>query len=143
MAVGSPALKAGVAVSVSGIDPALAGKWVISGSRHEFGAGAYRTSLEFTGRQDRSIQGLVEPGVRGAAERLPGVVIALVNDNDDPQDMGRVRLRFPWMGEDAESCWARVAMPGRRARTTASSGCPRWTTRCWSPSSTAIPRSRS
>jgi uncharacterized protein involved in type VI secretion and phage assembly len=26
--------------------------------------------------------------------------------------MGRVRLRFPWMGEDAVSFWARVAMPG-------------------------------
>jgi len=112
VAVGSPALKAGVAVSVSGIDPALAGKWVISGSRHEFGAGAYRTSLEFTGRQDRSILGLVSQGSAGTADRLPGVVTALVDDNADPQDLGRVRLRFPWMGEDAVSFWARVAMPG-------------------------------
>ena len=112
VAVGSPALKAGTAVSVSGIDPALAGKWVISGSRHEFGAGAYRTSLEFTGRQDRSILGLVSQGSAGTTERLPGVVIALVDDNDDPQNLGRVRLRFPWMGEDAVSFWARVAMPG-------------------------------
>ena len=112
VAVGSPALRAGTAVSVSGIDPALAGKWVISGSRHEFGAGAYRTSLDFTGRQDRSILGLVSQGTAGATERLPGVVIALVDDNDDPQAMGRVRLRFPWMGEDAVSFWARVAMPG-------------------------------
>ncbi len=112
VAVGSPALRAGTPVSVSGIDPALAGKWVISGSRHEFGAGAYRTALEFTGRQDRSILGLVSQGSAGAPERLPGVVIALVDDNDDPQAMGRVRLRFPWMGEDAVSFWARVAMPG-------------------------------
>ena len=112
VAVGSPALKAGTPVSVSGIDPALAGKWVISGSRHEFGAGAYRTSLEFTGRQDRSILGLVSQGSAGTTERLPGVVIALVDDNDDPQAMGRVRLRFPWLGEDAVSFWARVAMPG-------------------------------
>ena len=99
-------------MSVSGIDPALAGKWVISGSRHEFGAGAYRTSLEFTGRQDRSILGLVSQGTAGIPERLPGVVIALVDDIDDPQELGRVRLRFPWMGEDAVSFWARVAAPG-------------------------------
>lgn len=112
VAVGSPTLKAGTPVSVSGIDPALAGKWVISGSRHEFGVGAYRTSLEFTGRQDRSILGLVSQGAAGMSDRLPGVVIALVDDNDDPQAMGRVRLRFPWMGEDAVSSWARVAMPG-------------------------------
>jgi uncharacterized protein involved in type VI secretion and phage assembly len=43
---------------------------------------------------------------------MPGVAIALVDDNDDPDDLGRVRLRFPWMGEDAVSFWARVAMPG-------------------------------
>ena len=113
VAVGSPALKAGVAVSVSGIDPALAGKWVISGSRHEFGAGAYQTSLEFTGRQDRSILGLVSQGSAGTAgpaarrgDRAGG------RQRTTPQDMGRVRLRFPWMGEDAVSFWARVAMPG-------------------------------
>jgi phage protein D len=112
VAIGSPTLKAGTAVSVSGIDPALAGKWVISGSRHEFGAGPYRTALEFTGRQDRSILGLVSQGSSGTAERLPGVVMALVDDNDDPEKMGRVRLRYPWMGDEAVSFWARVAMPG-------------------------------
>jgi uncharacterized protein involved in type VI secretion and phage assembly len=110
--VGSAALKAGVAVSVAGVDPALSGKWLISGSRHEFGNGAYRTALEFTGRQDRSILGLVNQGSTAAPVRLPGVVIALVDDNDDPEKMGRVRLRYPWMGEDAVSYWARVAMPG-------------------------------
>jgi len=112
VAAGSPALKAGTPVNISGIDPALVGKWVISGSRHEFGAGAYKTSLEFTGRQDRSILGLVSQGSAGTTDRMPGVVIALVDDNDDPQAMGRVRLRFPWMGDEAVSFWARVAMPG-------------------------------
>ena len=61
---GSPDLKAGVAVSIGGVDPALAGKWVISGSRHEFGDGFYRTSLEFAGRQDRSVHGLLGQGRR-------------------------------------------------------------------------------
>jgi len=112
VAVGSAALRAGVAVSVAGVDPALSGKWLISGSRHEFGNGAYRTALEFTGRQDRSILGLVSQGSTAAPVRLPGVVIALVDDNADPEKMGRVRLRYPWMGEDAVSYWARVAMPG-------------------------------
>ena len=31
VAAGSPSLKAGVAVSIGGVDPALTGKWVISG----------------------------------------------------------------------------------------------------------------
>ena len=112
VAIGSAALKAGTAVTVSGIDPALVGKWVISGSRHEFGNGPYRTSLEFTGRQDRSILGLVSQGAPAGSDRIPGVVIAVVDDNDDPADLGRVRVRYPWLGDQAVSYWARLAMPG-------------------------------
>ena len=112
VAIGSAALKAGTPVSVSGIDPALAGKWVISGSRHEFGNGAYKTALEFTGRQDRSLLGLVSQGVPAGSDRIPGVVIAIVDDNDDPADLGRVRVRYPWLGDQAVSFWARLAMPG-------------------------------
>jgi uncharacterized protein involved in type VI secretion and phage assembly len=112
VAVGSSSLKAGTAVSISGIDPALAGKWVVSGSRHEFGNGAYKTALEFTGRQDRSILGLVSQGVPAGSDRIPGVVTAIVDDNDDPADLGRVRVRYPWLGDQAVSFWARLAMPG-------------------------------
>lgn len=115
VALGSPALKAGVAVSISGVDPALAGKWVVSSTRHEFGAGAYRTHLEFSGRQDRSLHGVVTnsmPGSTSALARAPGVVIGLVTNNEDPEDLGRVKLKFPWLSDDAESHWARVTMPG-------------------------------
>jgi phage protein D len=115
VALGSPALKAGVAVSISGVDPALEGKWAISSTRHEFGAGAYRTHLEFSGRQDRSLHGVVTnslPGSASGSARAPGVVVALVTNNEDPLDLGRVRLKYPWLSDDAESFWARVMMPG-------------------------------
>ena len=110
VATGSPDLKAGVAVSVGGVDPALAGKWVVSGSRHEFGDGMYRTSLEFTGRQDRSLHGLLSRG--GGADRINGVAVAIVSDNDDPEQAGRVRVSLPWLSADAVSDWARIAAPG-------------------------------
>ncbi|HEY6569127.1 MAG TPA: VgrG-related protein [Candidatus Limnocylindrales bacterium] len=110
VAAGSPDLKAGVAVSIGGVDPALAGKWVVSGSRHEFGDGMYRTSLEFTGRQDRSLHGLLSHG--GAADRINGVAVAIVSDNDDPEQAGRVRVSLPWLSADAVSDWARIAAPG-------------------------------
>jgi uncharacterized protein involved in type VI secretion and phage assembly len=46
---------------------------------------------------------------RGGA--LPGVAVGIVTDNADPDDMGRVRLSFPWRDADDESDWARVAAP--------------------------------
>lgn len=112
VALGSPALKAGAAVNVSGIDPALEGKWVITGSRHEFGQGGYKTALEFTGRQDRSISGLVAQGAGGGRERYYGVAVATVTDIDDPQKMARVKVMLPWLSEDVSTSWARLVAPG-------------------------------
>jgi uncharacterized protein involved in type VI secretion and phage assembly len=113
VALGSPELKAGVAVSISNVDPALAGKWVITGSRHEFGAGAYRTHLEFSGRQDRSLHGILAEGHgNGRPGTVPGVVTAIVTNIDDPEDQGRVKVAYDWLADDAESFWCRLAMPG-------------------------------
>jgi phage protein D len=113
VAIGAPELKAGVAVPVSNVDPALAGNWVISTARHEFGSGAYRTYLEFSGRQDRSLHGLVSGGLSVPAARtsIPGVVIAVVTKNDDPDKLGRVKVKYPWMDDKAESFWARLSRP--------------------------------
>ncbi len=115
VANGSPALRAGVVVNISGVDKALTGKWVVTMSRHEFGNGSYRTYLECTGRQDRSLHGLVTNGMPGASrdvQRIPGLVIAIVTDNNDPQSRGRVKLRYPWLADEVDSTWARVAAPG-------------------------------
>ena len=44
-----------------------------------------------------------------------GVVVGIVTDNDDPERLGRVKLRFPSLSADYESHWARVAAPGNGA----------------------------
>jgi phage protein D len=115
VAVGSPALRAGVAISISGVDKALEGKWSVSSTRHEFGSGSYKTVIECSGRQDRSLHGVVANSIQGGAgdsRRIYGLVNAIVTNNEDPQDRGRVKLKYPWLGDDVESFWARVAMPG-------------------------------
>jgi uncharacterized protein involved in type VI secretion and phage assembly len=40
-----------------------------------------------------------------------GVVIGIVSNNQDPEKLGRVKVKFPWLVEDDESNWARVASP--------------------------------
>lgn len=42
---------------------------------------------------------------------LPGVAIGIVTNNKDPENLGRVRLRFPWRSITDESYWARIAVP--------------------------------
>ena len=36
-------------------------------------------------------------------------MLGVVTNNNDPEDMGRVRVQFPALGDDTESAWARVA----------------------------------
>ena len=40
---------------------------------------------------------------------IAGVRVGIVTDNEDPKDLGRVKLRFPWREADDESYWARIA----------------------------------
>lgn len=42
-------------------------------------------------------------------EKIYGVVIGIVTNNKDPDSLNRVKVKFPWLSEDNESNWARVA----------------------------------
>src|SRR5262245_16193614 len=46
-----------------------------------------------------------------APDRIYGVVSGIVTNNQDPDKLGRVKVRFPWLSESDESWWARVATP--------------------------------
>ena len=52
---------------------------------------------------------LVAPVVQH--DRFYGVVVGIVTNNQDPDGMHRVKVRFPWLSKDVESNWARVASP--------------------------------
>lgn len=54
---------------------------------------------------------LLTPPMQGESQRIYGVVTGIVTNNQDPDKLGRVRLRFPWFSDSIESWWARVATP--------------------------------
>jgi len=41
--------------------------------------------------------------------RPAGAIIGLVTNNTDPDGMGRVKVKFPWLHDEVESHWARIA----------------------------------
>jgi uncharacterized protein involved in type VI secretion and phage assembly len=43
--------------------------------------------------------------------RFFGVTVGVVTDNRDPDDLGRVKVKFPWLSDRDESNWARVVAP--------------------------------
>jgi len=42
---------------------------------------------------------------------VKGVALALVTQNQDPDGLGRVKLRYPWHHDANESDWVRIAVP--------------------------------
>jgi uncharacterized protein involved in type VI secretion and phage assembly len=45
------------------------------------------------------------------SDRICGVVIGMVTNNQDPNALGRVKIKFPWLSDNDESTWARLAGP--------------------------------
>jgi phage protein D len=111
---GDPRIRAGAAVSVDSLGEPFDGRYVVTTSRHVWTpAGGYVTHFSVTGRQERSLYGLASGGTGLAGPRsAPGVVVGQVSDVRDPQHLGRVAVRFPWLSDDYVSDWARTVQPG-------------------------------
>jgi uncharacterized protein involved in type VI secretion and phage assembly len=42
-------------------------------------------------------------------KRINGVAVGVVTNNRDPEGLGRVKVKFPWLSEDTETDWAKIA----------------------------------
>ena len=52
-----------------------------------------------------------ETMARAGRNRIYGVVAGVVTNNQDPDGLGRVKVRLPWLSDSDETLWARVAAP--------------------------------
>jgi uncharacterized protein involved in type VI secretion and phage assembly len=52
---------------------------------------------------------LIPPPESVTSAKIDGVVVGIVTNNKDPDGLGRVKVRFPWLVEDSESHWGRLA----------------------------------
>jgi uncharacterized protein involved in type VI secretion and phage assembly len=43
------------------------------------------------------------------AGKMYGVVVGIVTNNQDPEKLGRVKVKYPWLSDTEESHWARIA----------------------------------
>jgi uncharacterized protein involved in type VI secretion and phage assembly len=112
VARGNPDLKAGGKVTLEGLGAPFEGTYSITSARHRFDpTTGYTTAITVTGKQDRSLLGLASGGSR-SRQTPPGVVIAQVTDVNDPEKMGRVKVKYPWLSDDYVSDWARVVCQG-------------------------------
>lgn len=112
VAVGQPNLTAGTTVVISNVGARFSGKYYATDARHIYRRGRYTVQFQVSGRNPYTIRNLLM-GKEHEVNKLHGVVPALVTSNTDPQMLGRIRVKFPWMPDsNLDSAWARIAMPG-------------------------------
>lgn len=50
-------------------------------------------------------------GEQQSTKGFYGVTVGIVTNNQDPDELGRVKVKYPWLSEEIESHWARVLTP--------------------------------
>jgi Rhs element Vgr protein len=107
---GNPAIKAGAAVQVTGLGTKYSGLYRVAAATHVLrGGSTYET--RFANSAAHTLLGSVGGDRAGSGPPSFGsqLVLGVVTNNDDPDSMGRVRVKYPALGPDAEGAWARIA----------------------------------
>jgi len=110
---GQPALKAGTTVQLKALGDKLSGRYFVTSATHIYSLrGEYITEFKVHGRRPDTLRYLLaddpEADQTTGNGRWGHVVTAVVTNNRDDQNMGRVKLKYPWLAGDVESGWARV-----------------------------------
>jgi phage protein D/phage baseplate assembly protein gpV len=110
VAFGNPKIKAGGKVQVSGVGQQFSGTYTVTSSTHSYrGATGYQTSFQISGRSSRTLLELMRPPKE--RDWSSSLVVGVVTNNNDPEQMGRVRVKYPGLSDTEESAWARIATP--------------------------------
>lgn len=108
---GNPDIRAGTSVQVSGLGEKYSGLYRVASATHILRGGAtYET--HFANSPAHTLLGSVggdRAGSGGGPDFGAQLVLGVVTNNDDPDNMGRVRVKYPALGPDAEGAWARIA----------------------------------
>jgi uncharacterized protein involved in type VI secretion and phage assembly len=105
----SPAVRAGRSLHVNGGNYGAA-PYIVTGVRHAawVDGGCFAYGNAFSAIPDMVTY---RPPLRTPVPRVDGVLTALVTNVNDPENLGRVKVKFPTPGAGIESDWIRMAVP--------------------------------
>ena len=112
MCVGIPDVRAGRTVKLTGLGEKFSGNYLITSATHHYAPrGGYTTSFAITGRHADTLSQLLSDTHSQRDGHIEGVVVGVITNNNDPLGLGRTKVKFPWLGEQIESAWCRMAAP--------------------------------
>ncbi len=114
-AFGDPALKPGAKVNITKVGTKFSGNYVVTTARHTYSAeDGYKTHFTVQGARAQTMADLIDQSSseHRTSQMWGGVVVGLVTNNKDPDGMGRVKVKFPWLDDSLESHWAPITAMG-------------------------------
>ena len=108
---GDPRVKAGNKISIKGVGTRFSGKYFVTSATHIFSTNDYETHFSISGREPNTLSHLLESDHGQGRGLVQGVVVGMVTNLKDPDDLGRVKVKYPWLGDNIESDWIRIAAP--------------------------------
>ncbi len=109
---GNPLMLAGKTVKLSGLGKRFSGVYFITAATHIYESHGYATHFKISGQGPDTVSHLLADGQgRNPRTQYAGAVVGIVTNISDPRQLGRVKVKFPWLEENEESNWARMASP--------------------------------
>ncbi len=107
---GDPRLLAGCKVKIENVGTRFSGTYYLTKVRHEMRDGRYTIQFSASGSSPHTLYGLLHHDAP-VDDKLTGPVVGIVTNIDDPDKLGRVRVKFPWLNTSFESNFARLCSP--------------------------------
>lgn len=108
---GNPKIKPGIKAKLTEVGTRLSGDYLLTSVVHVWGRGRpYVTRFESGGKRPADLVGLLRSNQDGGLGDK--MLIGIVENLKDPENSGRVRVKFPAVSDEDTSAWARLLMPG-------------------------------
>lgn len=113
LCIGAPQIHAGIVVKIKNVGSKFSGDYYVTSATHTYSPKeGYSTGFTVTGKSPASLLATVRENLaRHHPPMGDNIVIGLVTNNQDPKNLGRVRVKYPCLGEKIESFWVRQAAP--------------------------------
>jgi phage protein D len=111
LCMGNPEVKAGWTLELKGLSEQFNGKYLVTAATHTYNAAeGYQTHFRVGGRKPDTLASLLRRNQNSAGPGQ-GVLVGLVTNNQDKENLGRIKVKYPGLDDDYESPWVRVAAP--------------------------------
>ncbi|WP_341528606.1 VgrG-related protein [Nostoc sp. UHCC 0302] len=109
-AEGNPDIRPGQVINLENMGDRYSGKYYVTDTRHFMEGRVYKTDFSVRGLRSGNLFTTLSTEKRLRPSQT--LLIGIVTDNKDPEELSRVKVKFPTLTEEHNSYWARVVAIG-------------------------------